>query len=298
LDRTAEFRASVNSLRTKNGESLADQKEALLKKKEQIPFFETAKYLLKPIGSLHTFLRSQKSDYLNPHKYVSTLASKMTNAERDELEEESARQIKKLNEKIQSLKSTIVTNASKDLRAHQHAIIILLFDRLNQVQALMNEMKKERTKQVREENERLYPSKFRPELPVDELFDTSPTEDKYAIKTKDQKLNLSESDQKMFAQENKALLIQWHDKLEEIRRAEKSMMEISQQMTYFSNEVLRQEEQINEIYDTAISSTANITRGNTHLRDAMERQVNSRIVNLFFLVLAPVALWFLDMYIP
>jgi len=101
----------------------------------------------------------------------------------------------------------------------------------------------------------------------------------------------------MFAQENKALLSQWHDKLEEIRRAEKSMMEISEQMTYFSNEVLRQEEQINEIYDTAISSTANITRGNTHLRDAMERQVNSRIVNLFFLVLAPMALLFLDWYI-
>jgi len=146
IDRTAEFRAKVNSLQIKNGES-PDEKEINLKTKEPIPFFETARCLLKPIGSLHSFLRSQKSDYLNPHKYVSTLASKMTNTERDQLEEESASQIKRLNEKIQSLKKSIVRiESKKDLQAHQHAIIILLFDRLNQVQMLMNEMKKRKNK--------------------------------------------------------------------------------------------------------------------------------------------------------
>ena len=143
------------------------------------------------IRRLSEFLSSQRAEYLDLHRHLSSSApgrkgKALSNADRDRLEEEISAQIRIINSKIDELKASITptrpqpaeadadeeeeeldpaTRAGResarhpnpDLRAHQHTVIILLFDALRGVAASMATLKAQRTAQMRAEMEERHP---------------------------------------------------------------------------------------------------------------------------------------------
>jgi len=148
---------------------------------------------LSSIRSMSTFLSSQRAEYLDLHRHLSANSSgrrgrALTNADRDKLEAEVNRAVMDINAKIDQLKESIrdpppeeeeeeeeaepeddherAARAARalerqqnnaDVRAHQHTVIILLFDALRQLAASMAALKTARTAQLKADLEERHP---------------------------------------------------------------------------------------------------------------------------------------------
>lgn len=142
---------------------------------------------------MSTFLSSQRAEYLDLHRHFSANSSgrrgrALTNADRDKLEAEVNRAVMDINAKIDQLKESIrdpppeeeeeeeeaepedenerAARAARalerqqnnaDVRAHQHTVIILLFDALRQLAASMAALKTARTAQLKADLEERHP---------------------------------------------------------------------------------------------------------------------------------------------
>ena len=142
---------------------------------------------------MSTFLSSQRAEYLDLHRHLSATSSgrrgrALTNADRDRLEAEVNRAVMDINATIDQLKESIrdpppeeeeeeeeaepedeqerAARAARalerqqnnaDVRAHQHTVIILLFDALRQLAASMASLKTARTAQLKADLEERHP---------------------------------------------------------------------------------------------------------------------------------------------
>ena len=109
---------------------------------------------------------------------------------------------------------------------------------------------------------------------------------------------LSASETVQLLAENHQLHDSLQENLDQIRKAEGKMAEISQMLALFSAKVLEQEEQIDTIYDQAIQSTLHVHSGISQLKKAAQRGVTFRMMILFMILMLSFSLLFLDWYMP
>jgi len=76
------------------------------------------------------------------------------------------------------------------------------------------------------------------------------------------------------------------------------VVEIARLQEIFTENVLKQEQDLNRLNETAIESTEDIRTGNEHLRDAIKKKAGLRIWILFFTITLAFTLLFLDWYNP
>ncbi|WVR09052.1 hypothetical protein IAU60_006113 [Kwoniella sp. DSM 27419] len=99
-----------------------------------------------------------------------------------------------------------------------------------------------------------------------------------------------------FESENNVLLENMSSTLSSVLSAESSLLEISQLQSELVAHLAQQTEMIDQLYDDAVGSVADVGRANEQLKKARERGKEGRMFLLLFLIGASLGLLFLDWY--
>jgi len=108
--------------------------------------------------------------------------------------------------------------------------------------------------------------------------------------------DITAEEAQMFEQENKALYEEMNSMSEEVKKVESQVVEIAKLQEIFTEKILEQDVQMNQINSTAVGATENIIDGNEEIRKAMRKKSEFRVMILFFLLVCTLSLLFLDWY--
>lgn len=107
---------------------------------------------------------------------------------------------------------------------------------------------------------------------------------------------LSQEQVQMLEKENSVMLEELNNTLNQVKSAEKALLEISTLQTQLTNHLAAQTVQTDKLYADAIATTGRVEQGNLQLLTAKERNKSSRKFMLVFLIMASFVLLFLDWY--
>ncbi|WWD21290.1 hypothetical protein CI109_105774 [Kwoniella shandongensis] len=107
---------------------------------------------------------------------------------------------------------------------------------------------------------------------------------------------LSQEQIQAFESENNALLEHMSSTLSSVLSAESSLLEISQLQSELVRHLAQQTEVVEQLYEDAVGSVADVGRANEQLKKARERGKEGRLFLLIFLIGASLGLLFLDWY--
>ena len=116
------------------------------------------------------------------------------------------------------------------------------------------------------------------------------------IETPSSQLAGGDEDVQQLEMENDLLWNELQGMDDQVRVIEGQVVEISRLQSIFTEKVLAQSEQIDNVHMSSINSTENIKQGNEHVRDAIRNNAGLRFWILFFLVVTSFSLLFLDWY--
>ncbi|XP_006277470.1 syntaxin-18 [Alligator mississippiensis] len=329
VDITLLFKASVKTVKTRNkalglpaGDGARDE---LLRRGGPRPrsdFSARARDVITNIGKLKDFLLQHRKDYINAYSHVMSEYVRMTDTERDQIDQDAQIFMRTCAEAIQQLR----TEALKDVlppqvKEHRAAVLDLVEDYLKRVCKLYSEQRAIRVKRVVDKKRlsRLEPEKsnkseaaFSPENVSKNSLDKSeekPTSEENKEKNlTDAQTNfglwgdgrgedeLSPEEIQMFEQENQRLVGEMNSLFDEVRQIEGKVVEISRLQEIFTEKVLQQETEIDSIHQLVVGATENIKEGNEDIREAIKNNAGFRVWILFFLVMCSFSLLFLDWY--
>lgn len=89
---------------------------------------------------------------------------------------------------------------------------------------------------------------------------------------------LSEEQLQQFAEENHELLKHYEDQLDQVRTAERSILEISELHSTLHANLTQQAEHIEQLVQDSYLTTENVGKGNKELKRASERQSTAQLV--------------------
>jgi len=100
----------------------------------------------------------------------------------------------------------------------------------------------------------------------------------------------------MLEEESQALFEELTQLSTRVQETEKMMQEIATLNQMLSTQIMGQTEQIEMIYFDAVTASLNMTRGNVHLRKAVDLNRSARKYVLVLMVLAAFVLLFFDRF--
>ncbi|XP_077671983.1 syntaxin-18 isoform X2 [Eretmochelys imbricata] len=321
VDITLLFKASVKTVKTRNkalgvpaGESPRDE---LLKRGSQRPksdFSCRAREVITNIGKLKDFLLQHRKNYINAYR--------MTDPERDQIDQDAQIFMRTCADAIQQLRTEAHKNVqSPQVREHRAAVLDFIEDYLKRVCKLYSEQRAIRVKRMvdkkrlsrlePEQSNKAHASSF-PEKIVKNSSEESEEKPAYE-ENKDQNLTdansnfglwgdgkgedeLSPEEIQMFEQENQRLVGEMNSLFDEVRQIEGKVVEISRLQEIFTEKVLQQDTEIDNIHQLVVGATENIKEGNEDIREAIKKNAGFRVWILFFLVMCSFSLLFLDWY--
>ncbi|KAK9910643.1 hypothetical protein M0R45_034598 [Rubus argutus] len=93
-----------------------------------------------------------------------------------------------------------------------------------------------------------------------------------------------------------AMLVELTSLLDAVQETETKMVEMSALNHLMATHILRQAQQVEQLYDQAVGATHNIDLGNKELSKAIQRNTCSRTFLLLFLFVLTFSILFLDRY--
>ncbi|XP_036982701.2 syntaxin-18 [Artibeus jamaicensis] len=330
VDITLLFRASVKTVKTRNkalgvavGGGVDGGRDDLFRRspRPKGDFSSRAREVISHIGKLRDFLLEHRKDYINAYSHIMSDHGRMTDTERDQIDQDAQTFMRTCSEAIQQLR----TQAHKELHSpqvkeHRGAVVDFVEDYLKRVCKLYSEQRAIRVKRV-VDKKRL--SKLEPEASPKTRESTSSevsedpskeSEEKPAPEEHPEKIpteaqpelgtwgdgkgedELSPEEIQMFEQENQRLVGEMNSLCDEVRQIEGKMVEISRLQEIFTEKVLQQEAEIDSIHQLVVGATENIKEGNEDIREAIKNNAGFRVWVLFFLVMCSFSLLFLDWY--
>ncbi|XP_039607410.1 syntaxin-18 [Polypterus senegalus] len=327
VDITLLFKASVKTVKTRNkaiGVGFDTSKDEILKKsRPKSDFSNRAKDVITNITRLKDFLLKHRKDYINAGGLISSEYSRMTDSERDQIDQDAQILIRTCSDAINHLRTEASKNAlSAQTKEHQGAVLDLTEMYLKSVCKLYSEQRAIRVKRVVDKKRlsRLEPEKRNklvdstpPKTPVissteqvDEKAIQDESTDKSNAETQDNNValwedgkvedELSPEEIQMFEQENQRLVSEMNSLVDEVRQIEGKVVEISRLQEIFAEKVLQQETDIDNIHQLVVGATENVKEGNEDIREAIKNNAGFRVWILFFLVMCSFSLLFLDWY--
>ncbi|KAJ7999667.1 hypothetical protein DPEC_G00196790 [Dallia pectoralis] len=328
VDITLLFKASVKTVKTRNkaiGVGFESPKEEIFKKtRPKNGFSSKAKEVMSNITKLKDFLLQHRKDYVNAGSLISSDLTRMTDSERDQIDQDAQIYIRTCSEAIKQLRS----EAGKQVTAaqigeHRSAVLDLIDMYLRGVCKLYSEQRAIRVKRVvdRKRLSRLEPEHHHRHAPVEK---SPPAEQHSKEKTAKEENNSSNSSERsgaelqennssqweedqsrvedelspeemqMFEQENQRLVSEMSSLVDEVRQIEGKVVEISRLQEVFAEKVLMQETDIDNIHQLVVGATENVKEGNEDIREAIKNNAGFRVWILFFLVMCSFSLLFLD----
>ncbi|XP_072262986.1 syntaxin-18 [Pyxicephalus adspersus] len=291
-DITLLFRASVKTVKTRNkalGVSLPDT-DVLRKSRPRGTFNARARDVINNIGKLKDFLLEHRKDYINVCSHVTSKYSRMTDTERDQIDQDAQTFMRTCFDAIQQLRT-------EGAAAHPESrpTVMTVWSRLEPEQ-----FQKVKTRQLTETNPlRNTEEKEEGKPSIEETTERTVSEAQSTSGLWDDGLGedeLSPEDIQMFEEENQRLVSEMNSLLDEVRQIEGKVVEISRLQEIFTEKVLQQETEIDNIHQLVVGATENIKEGNEDIREAIKNNAGFRVWILFFLVMCSFSLLFLDWY--
>uniref|UniRef100_A0A674IQX2 Syntaxin-18 n=1 Tax=Terrapene triunguis TaxID=2587831 RepID=A0A674IQX2_9SAUR len=308
VDITLLFKASVKTVKTRNkalgvpaGESPRDE---LLKRGSQRPksdFSCRAREVITNIGKLKDFLLQHRKDYINAYSHLMSEYIRMTDTERDQIDQDAQIFMRTCADAIQQLRTEAHKNVqSPQVREHRAAVLDFTEDYLKRVCKLYSEQRAVRVKRMVDKKRLTRKQIMLICLGFLVIFTDQNLTDAHTNlglwgdgKGEDE---LSPEEIQMFEQENKRLVGEMNSLFDEVRQIEGKVVEISRLQEIFTEKVLQQDTEIDNIHQLVVGATENIKGGNEDIREAIQKNAGFRVWILFFLVMCSFSLLFLDWY--
>nr|CCA17598.1 conserved hypothetical protein [Albugo laibachii Nc14] len=232
------------------------------------------------ISDMENILRQSIRSYVDPRYHLSAFASDdlMTEEERDAMDEEIMEMVRLCVESIDKLKDCIASASSKSAEEHQHQIVTYLLQRLQSITNVTKMMQKSRSVHSILTSGRLLPHADQirvasmdikiekhasPRLSISKI--ASPNR---SVAPKSQPAHMSSDLQ--LQQENESLHQHFEESLEDARKMETKMTEISHLMSQFSSKIMDQQADITLIHQHAQSTQLNLQQSTKILHRAYE----------------------------
>ncbi|XP_069497407.1 syntaxin-18 [Ambystoma mexicanum] len=327
VDITLLFKASVKTVKTRNkalGVAIESSKDELFRKsRPKGDFSARAKEVICNIGKLKDFLLEHRKDYINAGSHIVSEFSRMTDAERDQIDQDAQIFMRTCADAIQQLRIEAHKDInSSQVKGHRAAVLDFSEDYLRRVCKLYSEQRAIRVKRVVDKKRlsRLEPEQSKRSSAASsnerslvtstdasevELTSDEESIDKNVSETSNNvglwedgkgEDELSPEEIQMFEQENQRLVGEMTSLFDEVRQIEGKVVEISRLQEIFTEKVLQQEGEIDNIHQLVVGATENIKEGNEDIREAIKNNAGFRVWILFFLVMCSFSLLFLDWY--
>ncbi|XP_026860511.2 syntaxin-18 [Electrophorus electricus] len=314
VDITLLFKASVKTVKTRNkaiGVGFDSMKDDILKRDRPKNGFSTkAKEVLSNISKLKEFLLQHRKDYVNAGSLISSDLTRMTDSERDQIDQDAQIFMRTCSEAIKQLRTDAEKRViSVQMKEHRGAVLDLVDIYLKGVCKLYSEQRAIRVKRVVDKKRlsRLEPEqRGKVEKTPSEDMERTPHEENNGNTVsvggvdlwEDNKVEdeLSPEEIQMFEQENQRLVNEMDSLVDEVRQIEGKVVEISRLQEIFAEKVLQQETEIDHIHQLVVGATENVKEGNEDIREAIKNNAGFRVWILFFLVMCSFSLLFLDWY--
>ncbi|KAJ0069141.1 hypothetical protein NL108_018559, partial [Boleophthalmus pectinirostris] len=202
------------------------------------------------ISKLKDFLLQHRKDYVSAGSLVSCEVSRMTDSERDQIDQDAQIFMRTCSEAIRTLRHEAEKpSGSSQTKDHRGAVLDLIESYLKSagiyyyliyaVKVLLDPVSAER--------------------PVD------PSEDPWTGGFEDE--DLSPEEIQMFEQENQRLVSEMNSLVDEVKQIEGKVVEISRLQEIFAEKVLQQETEIDNIHQLVVGATENVKEGNEDIRE-------------------------------
>ncbi|XP_061545045.1 syntaxin-18 isoform X1 [Phycodurus eques] len=319
VDITLLFKACVKTVKTRNkaiGIGFDSTKDEIFKRsRPKYGFSPKAKEVIINITKLKDFLLQHRKDYVSAGSLISSDLTRMTDSERDQIDQDAQIFMRTCSEAIKQLRTAAEKQVtSAQTKEHRGAVLDLIEMYLKGVCKLYSEQRAIRVKRM-VDKKRLSRLGSDQHSRVEKIVDEEPKEektvkeessDKSATEVLDQSINLWEEGKvedelspeeiQMFEQENQRLISEMSNLVDEVRQIEGKVVEISRLQEIFSEKVLQQETEIDNIHQLVVGATENVKEGNEDIREAIKNNAGFRVWILFFLVMCSFSLLFLDWY--
>lgn len=311
VDRTEDFRKAVKALKKGDlvDENGSTRDHGLLRqRKQRTEFSKTALELVKSISDLRDFLLEHRNAYINTNQILGSASQSMSDHERDKIDDEAQNIIKKCNEAIVNMRANITQKGQlEQVVSHKQFVLNLIQNHLKSVCKIYSEQRAIRVKLVVDKKRisRLH----NPETHKKALQQSSKPSEPSASNERETQRNanplpyydesddeLSESEAATLEQENKLLFSDMNSMVDEVRAIEGKVVEIARLQEIFSEQVMKQEGEIEMVAEKVVESTENVKDGNEALREAIKNNAGFRVWILFFLVMCSFSLLFLEWY--
>ncbi|KAH0515806.1 Syntaxin-18 [Microtus ochrogaster] len=304
VDITLLFRASVKTVKTRNkalgvavGGGADGSRDELFRRspRPKGDFSSRAREVISHIGKLRDFLLEHRKEYINAYSHTMSEYGRMTDTERDQIDQDAQIFIRTCSEAIQQLRTEGVCKLYSEQRAIRVKRVVDK-NRLSKLEPEPNTKRKEPPSEKASQNAS-QDSEEKPaaeELPEKPLAEAQPELGTWADGRGEDELSPEEI--QMFEQENQRLIGEMNSLFDEVRQIEGKVVEISRLQEIFTEKVLQQETEIDNIHQLVVGATENIKEGNEDIREAIKNNAGFRVWILFFLVMCSFSLLFLDWY--
>uniref|UniRef100_UPI0037E8BAD9 syntaxin-18 n=1 Tax=Semicossyphus pulcher TaxID=241346 RepID=UPI0037E8BAD9 len=319
VDITLLFKASVKTVKTRNkaiGIGFDSTKDEIFKRsRPKSGFSPKAKEVITNITKLKDFLLQHRKDYVSAGSLISSDLTRMTDNERDQIDQDAQIFMRTCSEAIKQLRNEAEKQVtSTQIKEHRGAVLDLIEMYLRGVCKLYSEQRAIRVKRMVDKKRlsRLAPEHHSrvvkaPEVePTEEKTVKEESSEKSVAEVPENPVNLWEEGRvedelspeeiQMFEQENQRLVSEMNSLVDEVRQIEGKVVEISRLQEIFAEKVLQQETEIDSIHQLVVGATENVKEGNEDIREAIKNNAGFRVWILFFLVMCSFSLLFLDWY--
>ncbi|XP_016415138.1 syntaxin-18 isoform X2 [Sinocyclocheilus rhinocerous] len=308
-DITLLFKASVKTVKTRNkalgllDSSSRDETGGAKRPRARDSFSGRAREVISNISKLKDFLLQHRKDYVNAGSVMCSDVSRMTDSERDQIDQDAQIFMRTCADAIGQLRSDMGKQVvSAQVKDHRAAVLDLIEAYLRGVCKLYSEQRAVRVKRVVDKKRlsRLEPEQISHDKQQSDGEENSdkPVSDSNVDLWEDNRVedDLSPEEIQMFEQENQRLVGEMNSLLDEVRQIEGKVVEISRLQEIFSEKVLHQFGSLDSIHQLVVGATENVKEGNEDIREAIKNNAGFRVWILFFLVMCSFSLLFLDWY--
>ncbi|XP_018880920.1 syntaxin-18 isoform X3 [Gorilla gorilla gorilla] len=329
VDITLLFRASVKTVKTRNkalgvavGGGVDGSRDELFRRspRPKGDFSSRAREVISHIGKLRDFLLEHRKDYINAYSHTMSEYGRMTDTERDQIDQDAQIFMRTCSEAIQQLRTEAHKEIhSQQVKEHRTAVLDFIEDYLKRVCKLYSEQRAIRVKRVVDKKRLAFAGGIKEgQAYLGDITDLSWNQNqiqrqenphllrkfhRVLQKTLKKTLPLKNVQKRFWLKHN----LNWERG--EMAKAKMSypqkkykwqiegrVVEISRLQEIFTEKVLQQEAEIDSIHQLVVGATENIKEGNEDIREAIKNNAGFRVWILFFLVMCSFSLLFLDWY--
>ena len=300
MDVTGAFRESAHRAYASQAGMTPDRADALVAPRDLPPpsarsqVLKSAHDTLVLVRELRAFVTRHRADYVREGKDSDTV--------RDGIDFEVRLSVKACQAHITMLKSTVQeVEAAKTEGvqgvAHMHGVVLIVTEMLQRVAASFDQCREVRFKKVLAEAEhRRRRAPPRPPTPPRRNTEPAPaasTTDEGST-TETTETSGHQVQAQVHSTEGDVLVDELTTLVEQVRKAEGQVAEMSALSSLFATHVQAQAAQIEQLYAQAVESTRNLESGNVQLKKTIKRRGEGSFIVGIVLFIATFSLLFLD----